>query len=293
MPTFLKPPAYGPGGPDGRGWTRLTLGAHFDHLPQCGWRPTHHTSLFEALTGRQHWGGYERCAGDGPEACAACPVQHRRLTYDSGLDWPADTPLLLARVRPWPSTPDALFADQASGRSTLELSAWRGGPPIATTGWKEVLNTPGVQISWRWQDEESEAFWIVRNHSESDATAVLSEHDGQRTRHELYSGRDGIRTAILTCDGACAHEAYHLQQLAADLDGLADGTAPSGEVTVIPESLPGVPLISITQDGAHGVLHLGRSRDYPASTVHINWESHEGELTATALVAHAVRLTAV
>ncbi|MFD8609446.1 hypothetical protein [Streptomyces sp. NPDC059631] len=186
-----------------------------------------------------------------------------------------------------------MFADQACGRSTLELSAWWGGPPIVAAGWKEVLNTPGVQISWRWQDEGSEAFWIVRNHSKSDTTAVLSGHDGDRTRHELYSGRDGTRTAILTCDGACAHETYHLQQLAADLDSLADGTAPSHQVTVIPQSLPGVPLISITQDGAHSVLHLGRSRDYPASTVHINWEPHESELTATALVAHVVRLTAV
>ncbi|WP_369228432.1 hypothetical protein AB5J52_48145 (plasmid) [Streptomyces sp. R39] len=292
MPTFLEQPTY-PRGPDGRGWNRLSLNAHFDQLHQCGWQPRRFTTLFEALTNRQHWGGFGRCFAGRPGVCGSCPVQLRRLAYEDGIEWPTGVPLLLARVKPWPLTPGAFFADPAAGRSSLELSTWRGGPPILKAGWTEVLNTRNRTISWCWQDDQGEAFWLVRFHPAADTAVVLSEKLGTGIRHDLYNAPGGQRLAVLTCHGCCAHEGYHLQHLAADLadhPGHAVRLAPDA---MLPERLPGVPLVRIEHSGKTTVIRRDRSREYGSSTVQVSWDVPFDETTATALAAHTVRLAAI
>ncbi|WP_331732623.1 hypothetical protein [Streptomyces sp. NBC_00989] len=290
MPTFLEQPSYGPRGPDGQGWNRLSLNAQNDRLHQCGWQPRRFAALFEALTGRQQWGGFGRCFVGHPGSCGTCPVQLRRLAREGGIAWPARTPLLLARVRPSPPTTGALFADPAAGRSSLELSPWRGGPTVLKAEWAEILNTPDHTMSWCWQDERGEAFWLVRNHLAADAAVVVSRKLGAGMRHELYGGPGTPRLAVLTCRGSCAHEAYHLQHLAADLND-RDGTV--GPDAELPEQLPGVPLTGLAQTGTGSLLHRNRSRDYSSSTVELSWDVPFDETTATALVAHTVRLIAI
>jgi hypothetical protein len=125
LPLFLTAPGYGSNGPDGQGWNRLSLNAHFDVRNQCGLLPANFPALFESMTGRQAWGGFERCSRPGPGECGTCPVQRLHLEH-RGIDWPASTPLLLFRVRPLPRTPGTLFADPAAGRSTLHPHTWQG-----------------------------------------------------------------------------------------------------------------------------------------------------------------------
>ncbi|OEJ49738.1 hypothetical protein [Streptomyces agglomeratus] len=60
LPTLLSPPAYGPSGPDGQSWNRLSLNAHFGVPHQCGLLPTSYSALLESMTGRQRWGSFER-----------------------------------------------------------------------------------------------------------------------------------------------------------------------------------------------------------------------------------------
>jgi len=290
MPTFLEQPSYGPQGPDGQGWNRLSLNAHFDRLHQCGWQPGRFAALFEALTGRQQWGGFGRCFVGHPGSCGTCPVQLRRLAREGGIAWPDKMPLLLARVRPSPPTPGALFADPAAGRSSLELSPWRGWLPVLKAEWVEILNTPDHTMSWCWQDEQGEAFWLVRNHPAADAAVVLSKKFDAGMRHELHGEPGRPRLAVLTRRGSCAHEAYHLQHLAADLGDRSDRVGPVAE---IPEQLPGVPLTRFTQTGTSSLIHRDRSRDYGSSTVELSWDVPLDETTATALMAHTVRLIAI
>ncbi|MFM9452463.1 hypothetical protein [Streptomyces europaeiscabiei] len=248
-----------------------------------------HAALAEALTGRQRWGSYESCPEGGPDACSTCPVQQRRLTRTGGLDWSADEPVLLARSVPRPLTDGLLFADPAYGRSTVELSRWRDGPPVATTGWEDLLTARSIRISWRWPEASGETFWVVRDQAASDAISV-DERRGTVMRHELFSGPDGRRLAALTCHGACAHSTRHLELLAADLAALPVSHAEPYKALPLPESLPGVPLLRFAQDKDHTVMHRDPSRDYPASTVRVLWDVPLDNSTAAALVAHAVRL---
>jgi hypothetical protein len=126
----------------------------------------------------------------------------------------------------------------------------------------------------------------------SDAISV-DERRGTIMRHELYSGPDGRRLAALTCQGACAHSTRHLELFAADLAAPPTSHAAPRKALQLPESLPGVPLLRFAQDEGHTVMHRDRSRDYPASTVRVLWDVPPDDSAAAAVVAHAVRLSAL
>ena len=291
MPIFLEQPRHDPKGPDGQGWNRLSLNMHGGLWNECGLMPTSHPTLFEAMTGRQRWGnGFGPCTRRG--ACGECPVQQRRLAHEGGVDWPEGVPLLLARVRPWPVPKGTLFGGLTAGRSNLELSAWNAGLPVLETDWMELLNTRGQRISWWWTDQEGEEFWIVRENPAADEALVRSEVRPAATRHELYGHDGGLRLATLTCQGACAHETYHLRQLAADLAHRAPAAEQQpSPAPPLPERLPGVPLITLSHADGRSVIRRSSSREYGTSTVLVDWDVPFDEISVTALVAHAVRLT--
>ncbi|MFJ9381446.1 hypothetical protein [Streptomyces sp. NPDC101455] len=119
---------------------------------------------------------------------------------------------------------------------------------------------------------------------------ALSRKLGAGMRHELHGGPGKPRLAVVTCRESCAHEVYHLQHLAADLDDRASAVGPNAE---IPEQLPGVPLTRFTQTGTSSLIQRDRSRDYGPSTVELCWDVPFDETTATALVAHTLRLIAL
>ncbi|MFG3429687.1 hypothetical protein [Streptomyces californicus] len=284
MTLFLPSPGYGPRGPDGQGWNRLSLSAHFEDRNQCGLQPTNYPTLFESMTGRQRWGGFDRCSAPAPGRCGTCPVQHAHLR-EHGIDWPAATPLLLVRVRPLPPTPGALFSDPAAGRSTLEPCTWLGAAAGISADWATLRHTPGVRLGRSFRDSEGEAFWLVRNNPASSAAVVRTRQMGSHTRHALYGRSGGPRLALLTCHGGCAHRDDDLRHLAADL-GSADDLGTGGEredARHLPRRLPGAPGTEFAHEDRRTVLRRH------GSTLRISWDERSA---ASALAAYAVRLTA-
>ncbi|MFB8406757.1 hypothetical protein [Streptomyces sp. NPDC055912] len=294
MPLFLEQPTYGPHGPDGQGWNRLSLNAHFDTRHQCGLLPIGYTGLFESRTGRQGWGGYDRCGKAG--ACGACPVSALSGEQRPLEGWPAGTPLLLGRVRPWALTPGALLADPAGGRSDVHLMTWQGEDTGVKADWQSVRNDYGARISWTFRDAEGEAFWLVRDNPDAGAAVVRTKQLGATTRHALYGCSGGPRLALLTCHGGCAHEEYHLRHLAADLAGLPGSDAPNasrGLAGGLPEFLPAAPGISFAHEARHVEIRRSASRQYPGSTTRFALDVPDGTATTSVLLAYAVRLVTV
>lgn len=279
MPLFLTASSYGSRGPDGQGWNRLSLNAHFDVPNQCGLLPTNYATLFESMTGRQRWGGFEHCSGPGPGRCGSCPIQRAHLRGQSGIEWPANTPLLLVRIQPLPRTPGSLFADPAAGRSTLDPRTWRGAATGVAADWQMVRNTPGVRLGRSFRDGEGEAFWLVRDNPAAVASVVRSRQMGSHTRHALYAQIGLPRLALLTCHGGCAHGDDDLRHLAADL--AAASTEPENTRS-LPRRLPGAPGTEFAHEGGRTVF---RRHD---STLRISWDEWA---SASALAAYAVRLT--
>ncbi|WP_410646263.1 hypothetical protein [Amycolatopsis sp. cmx-4-54] len=80
MPLYLPAPESAPRGPDGRGWNRLTLGAHYGRPPaQCALRPRTYPTLHETLrtTELATFGYHGRCVRHtSPQYpdCRTCPV---------------------------------------------------------------------------------------------------------------------------------------------------------------------------------------------------------------------------
>ncbi|MFJ4680585.1 hypothetical protein [Kitasatospora sp. NPDC088783] len=281
MTVFLPQPSYGSSGPDGRGWNRLNLGAHFEVRHQCGLLPVRFTTLWESMTGRQRWGGYERCTDPVPGDCTGCPVQRRHLEPFADA-WPAGHPALLARIRPLPPTPGATFADPAAGRSTVDLTSWLGRNTVANTGWVSLRNTPGLRVGWSWRDEEGEAFWTARDNPAAATAAVRSKAYEGHTRHALYAAPGAPRLALVTCHGGCAHDG--LGNLAADLAAARAHECAAG-ARELPEQLRGVRDVCLEAQGASVVVHRA------GTSSRITVASPAGP-PAAAVLAHAVRLGA-
>ncbi|WP_331746894.1 hypothetical protein OG923_34400 (plasmid) [Streptomyces halstedii] len=303
MPIYLGNPHDNPRGPDGQGWNRLSLNAHFDTPAHCGLRPTRFASLFEARTGRQRWGGYERCMGaklasrpvpdaspDTPRVrCGACPVYQNARERPPVPNWPDHSVLLLGRVRDWPRTPGMWIADPAAGRSSVHLHTWQGQHTGVAVDWPDLAIAAEIRMTWQFQDQDGEAFWIVRLNPGAGQTAVHTKTYRDHTRHVLYAP-DARRLAGVKCHGACAHEDWHLQHLAADLADL--GGATPAATPDLPERLPGVPSFSLSREGGATTIKHTTSRDFDASTMIIDAEAPTSPAVTAALLAHIARVAA-
>ncbi|MFF7251438.1 hypothetical protein ACFZBU_47185 [Embleya sp. NPDC008237] len=193
----------------------------------------------------------------------------------------AGVAVFLARVRPLPPTPGAMWADPASGRGTLDLYAWPDERTAIPATWQEVRRTPGVRIGWAWHDDDGQAFWLTRDNPAAATAVVHGRRPGTGTRHALYETPEGPRPAGVVCHGPCDHDAHHLRHLAADL-----AVSPSGPATVVPERLPGLRGVTLAYEDGRGVLR----RNDRVTTV--SWGVPLRRSAAAALVAHAVRLAA-
>ncbi|WP_328973331.1 hypothetical protein [Streptomyces sp. NBC_00239] len=306
MPVYLdNPHEYSPRGPDGHGWNRLSLNAHFDTPAHCGLRPIRFASLFEARTGRQRWGGFERCMGakltprpvpnaspDTPRVlCGSCPVYQNAREHPLVPNWPDRSVLLLGRVRDWPRTPGMWLADPAAGRSSVHLHTWQGQDTGVAVDWPDLAIAAEIRMTWQFQDQDGDAFWIVRLNPAAEKTVVHTKKYRDHTRHVLYAA-DARRLAALKCHGACAHEDWHLRHFAADLADL-DGAAPAhGPATApaLPEGLPGVPSFSLAPAGGTATITHTASRDFDASTMTVNAEVPPSPDATAALLAHIARV---
>ncbi|MEV8335076.1 hypothetical protein [Streptomyces niveus] len=287
MPLFLEQPTYGPAGPDGLGWNRLSLNTHFDTRHQCGLLPSTYATLLESRRGVQAWGSYDRCVASPFGSCSSCPIQRWHLERD-GISWPLDVPLLLVRIRPLPLSPGLSFADPAAGRSTVHLCSWRGEDLNVKADWRTLRNTAGVLGRAFW-DSEGQAFWMARSNPAAASAVVHSKRFRTHTRHALYGGKEGRRLALLSCHGACAHDEDDLRHLAADVADWDPDSGPDG--ISVPSRLPAVPGIDFGHEQSRTVLRRRASQGYPASTLAVSWALPVRRAAVTALLAYAVRLT--
>ncbi|WP_446046433.1 hypothetical protein [Streptomyces olivaceus] len=308
MPVYLdNPHAYSPHGPDGKGWNRLSLNAHFDTPAHCGLRPIRFATLFESRTGRQRWGGFERCIGaklaplpapaassDTPRVrCGSCPVYQNAREHPPLPNWPGQAPLALGRVRDWPRTPGMWIADPAAGRSSVQLHTWQDQDTGMAVDWSDLAVAAEIRMTWQFHDRDGDAFWIVRLNSGAEQTVVHTTEHQDHTRHVLYAA-DARRLAGVKCYGRCAHEEWHLRHLAADLGDLAGTTSPNEGTAApnLPERLPGVPSVSLAPGDGGAVITRTTSRDCAASVTTVTADVPNSPGVTVALLAHIARVAA-
>lgn len=157
MPIRLAAPAPPAGGPDGRGWNRISLSAHMGSLDdQCALQPATYATLWEAQdTRRAHWGGFGRCTSDGD--CGTCPLLRRAVSEPTRLDWVTDRVLVRIRTvqpaaggpgrdEPWlMNHPDKGWASRGERWTWFDL--------VRLTGWR---------IARRHTDHHGDGFWLDR-----------------------------------------------------------------------------------------------------------------------------------
>ncbi|MFI1312927.1 hypothetical protein ACH4TS_22705 [Streptomyces albidoflavus] len=219
--------------------------------------------------------------------CGACPVYQNAREHPRVPNWPDQSVLLLGRVRDWPRTPGMWIADPAAGRSSVHLHTWQGQDTGVAVDWPDLVIAAEIRMTWQFQDQDGEAFWIVRLNPGAEQTAVHTKTYRDHTRHVLYAP-DARRLAGVKCHGACAHEDWHLWHLAADLADL--GAATPAAAPDPPERLPGVPFFSLSREAGATTIKHTASRDFGASTMIVDAEAPTSPAVIAALLAHIARV---
>ena len=143
MPIYLRPPVHNPGGPDGQGWNRFSLGSLAGD--ECALRPLHYGALLEVHAGthRATYGGYGPCIAQGD--CETCPILQvgpRTLTA------PGDRVLVRVDCDGNPH----LMAHPEGGWSSRSIPCM----------WQDLARLNGWIIG-RWhRDEHGDGFWLSR-----------------------------------------------------------------------------------------------------------------------------------
>lgn len=173
MPVYLRPPQHNPGGPDGQGWNRLSLGPGLGIGDECALRPTDYTHFFESLdTRRARWGGYGHCVRPDPWSefgslrmpdCSTCPVFTRRETLRAFGD------RILVRVDPNHRHHAYAHLMNRPDKGWAESSRpWT---------WEELRALEGWRVGKLTRDEHSTCFWLYRagtSPDEPDPAAAVS-----------------------------------------------------------------------------------------------------------------------
>lgn len=145
MPIYLEAPAPALGGPDGRGWTRMSIGSMGGLVgDQCALRPRDYSHLRESQdTRRARYGGYGPCIAAGK--CETCPIFQAAPKELRSLD-----DQVLVRIhrdgRPY------LMNRPEDGWASLALR-WT---------WQDLARLDGWSIGRRYSDEHSDGFWLIR-----------------------------------------------------------------------------------------------------------------------------------
>ena len=145
MPIYLQAPAYQPGGPDGKGWTRLSVASMGGLMgDECALRPRDYSHFVEAQdTRRARYGGYGPCVAEGK--CETCPINNAKPTTLRSLD-----DRVLVRIHP-------------DGRPYLMNRAEDGGASLAQRWtWPNLARLEGWAFGPRHRDEHSNGFWLLR-----------------------------------------------------------------------------------------------------------------------------------
>lgn len=145
MPIYLKAPAPANGGPDGRGWTRLSIGSMGALVgDECALRPRDYSHFVESQdTRRARYGGYGPCIAEGK--CETCPINTAKPTTLRSLD-----DRVLVRIHP-------------DGRPYLMNRPEGGWASLAQRWtWQDLTRLEGWSFSPRHRDEHSDGFWLER-----------------------------------------------------------------------------------------------------------------------------------
>jgi hypothetical protein len=146
MPIHLRAPEPVNGGPDGKGWTRLSI-ASMGGLAgdECALRPRDYSHLRESQdTRRAGYGGYGPCTGDGK--CDTCQVFQASPLELQSLD-----DRVLVRIHPVDGRP-YLMNRPEDGWASLG-QRWT---------WQDLRRLNGWEIGRRHHDEHSDGFWLDR-----------------------------------------------------------------------------------------------------------------------------------
>ncbi|WP_069162968.1 hypothetical protein [Nocardia altamirensis] len=166
MPLYLPAPEPPPARPDGQGWNRLTLGAHYGALAaQCALRPRRYPALHDTMrdTRIAQWGPYNPCIRprrwgqhDGPD-CQTCPIltaPTRTLHTDSDRVLVRVTTRLIGQgLRTQGEDTPHLVEDPATGLHG----------PHATWTWDELARLRGWRIGRAHHDHHGPGFWLERD----------------------------------------------------------------------------------------------------------------------------------
>jgi len=147
MPIHLPAPVPRSGGPDGKGWTRLSI-ASMGGLAgdQCALRPRDYSHLVESQdTRRAHYGGYGPCIADG--TCETCPILQAAPHTLTSLD-----DRVLVRIHPTDGRP-YLMNRPEDGWASL-ARRWT---------WQDLARLDGWDIGRRHHDEHGDGFWLNRH----------------------------------------------------------------------------------------------------------------------------------
>ncbi|MGW1624660.1 hypothetical protein [Streptomyces sp. NPDC002172] len=203
MPIYLRAPEAPAGGPDGKGWNRLSLNAHGGFLAQCALRPRRWGALLESHdTRRARWGGFGPCINRGD--CDDCPL--RMSINDRWTLVPVNAPRVLVRCEPV-FAPDTLFGGPDAWRLWVTTGPddqnYRERQPRPWT-WEDAVRVRGWDLGRAHLDEHGEGFWLERTtHIPAWGCAVKTR---TRPSSALHGFRvNGTRVAILHHYGDCTH----------------------------------------------------------------------------------------
>jgi hypothetical protein len=159
MPILLHAPEYRPGGPDGKGWNRLSLNAHMGQASdQCALQPRSYRLLYESWrTTVAQWGNFGRCTGAGD--CGTCPIFE-------GLDepkyLPADTDRVLVRLKE-PEGDFGMLGRPAPRPYVVDDPNAGWASPRYLWTWEGLARLRGWHLGRRHFDEHGEGFWLVKD----------------------------------------------------------------------------------------------------------------------------------
>lgn len=158
MSICLRAPKYKAGGPDGKGWNRLSLNAHMGMpLDQCALRPRSYPMLAEAWrdTRLARWGNYGRCTNGGD--CNSCPL----LTSPPRRSLNAFGDSVLVRVK-LTRVGEMFTAEVVTEPWVMNRPEGGWGSYGKPWTWEELMNIKGWRIGRPYRDEHSDGFWLER-----------------------------------------------------------------------------------------------------------------------------------
>ncbi|MDQ0762035.1 hypothetical protein [Streptomyces canus] len=204
MPIYLRAPEAPAGGPDGKGWNRLSLNAHGGLPNQCALRPRRWGALLESHdTRRARWGGFGHCINRGD--CNDCPV--RAAVYEQCTVVPVNAPRVLVRCEPV-FAPGTLFGGPDAWRLWVTTGPddqdYRNRQPKPWT-WEHAVRVHGWDLGRPYLDEHGEGFWLERTTRVPAWGCVITTRTRPSfTRHAFRVNRTSV--ALLHHHGECTHD---------------------------------------------------------------------------------------